>query len=133
MGGETSLSGIIVDRALLHLPTQSPEFRPGVRFASVLFEIAASGFKVRVKGGILKSIDPLTILGKSMKEETRIFKVEEDARCYFEEQIELFFRRVGFHHSAPHKGSSPIATGGQHRVPVFQLSLASSNGNPWAA
>jgi len=95
------MSGIIVDRALLHLQSQSAEFQPGDRFVSVLFEIAASGFKVRVKDGILKSTHPPTILGKSMKEETRIFKVEEDARRYFKEQIELF-RRVGFQDSAPH-------------------------------
>jgi hypothetical protein len=95
------MSGIVVDRALLHLPTQSADFRPGDRFVSVLFEIAPSGFKVRLKGGILKSTDPLTILGKSMKEETHIFKVEGDARRYFDEQIEAF-RRAGFHRSAPH-------------------------------
>ena len=95
------MSGIIVDRALLHLQSRSAALRPGDRFVSVIFEIAASGFKVRVKDGVLKSIHPLTILGKSMKEETRIFKVEEDARRYFQEQIELF-RRVGFHYSALH-------------------------------
>jgi len=95
------MSGIIVDRALLHLPSQSAEFRPGDRFVSVLFEIGPSGFKVRVKGGILKSIHPLSILGKSMQEETHIFNVEEDAWRYFEEQVESF-RRAGFHNSAPH-------------------------------
>ena len=95
------MSGIIVDRALLHLPSQSSEFRPGDRFVSVLFEIGPSGFKVRIKGGILKSIRPLTILGKSMQEEIHIFNVEEDARRYFQEQVESF-RRAGFHNSAAH-------------------------------
>ena len=90
------MSGIIVDRALLHLQSQSAALRPGDRFVSVLFEIAPSGFKVRVKDGVLKSIHRLTILDKSMKEEIRIFKVEEDARRYFKERIELF-RRLGFH------------------------------------
>jgi hypothetical protein len=85
--------------ALLHLQSQSAALRPGDRVVSVIFEIAPSGFKVRVKDGVLKSIHRLTILDKSMKEEIRIFKVEEDARRYFKEQIELF-RRVGFHHSA---------------------------------
>ena len=95
------MSGIIVDRALLHLPSQSTEFSPGDRFVSVLFEISPSGFKVRMKGGTLKSIDPLTILGESMKEETHIFEVEEDAKRYFNQQIESL-RRIGFHRAAPH-------------------------------
>jgi len=82
------MSGIIVDRALLHLQSQSAALRPGDRVVSVIFEIAPSGFKVRVKDGVLKSIHRLTILDKSMKEEIRIFKVEEDARRYFKEQIE---------------------------------------------
>lgn len=94
------MSGIIVDRALLHLQSQSAEFRPGDAFVSVIFEIAASGFKVRVKAGNLKSIDPPIVLGKS-KEVSRIFKIEEDARRYFKEQIE-FHREVGFHESATH-------------------------------
>ena len=89
------MSGIIVDRALLHLQSQSAALRPGDRVVSVIFEIAPSGFKVRVKDGVLKSIHRLTILDKSMKEEIRIFKVEEDARRYFKEQIELF-SRLGF-------------------------------------
>lgn len=93
------MSGIIVDRALLHLESQSAEFRAGDPFVSVIFEIAASGFKVRVKAGTLKSIDPPTLLGNSMKEETRIFKVEEEARRYFQDQVELF-SRAGFHRAA---------------------------------
>jgi hypothetical protein len=95
------MSGIIVDRALLHLQSQPAEFRPGDRFVSVIFEIAASGFKVRVKAGILKSVDPPTLLGKSQEEETRIFKVEAEARRYFTQQIESF-GRVGFQRSPPH-------------------------------
>jgi len=47
------MSGIIVDRALLHFHSQALEFRPGDAFVSVIFEIAASGFKVRVKSGTL--------------------------------------------------------------------------------
>jgi hypothetical protein len=35
------------------------------------------------------------VLGKA-KEESRLFKVEEEARRYFQEQIELL-RRIGFH------------------------------------
>ena len=92
------MSGIIVDRALLHFHSQALEFRPGDAFVSVIFEIAASGFKVRVKSGTLKSIDTPTILGKS-REESRLFKVEEDARRYFHEQIEML-REVGFHERA---------------------------------
>jgi hypothetical protein len=88
------MSGIIVDRALLHLQSQSAPVRPGDRFVSVIFEIASSGFKVRVKDGVLKSIHRLIIEDKSMKEETRIFKVEEDARRCFKEQIESF-RQLG--------------------------------------
>jgi hypothetical protein len=94
------MSGIIVDRSLLHLQSQSTELRPGDAFVSVIFEIAASGFKVRVKSGKLKSTDPPMILGNS-KEETRIFTAEEDARRYFKQKIELL-RQVGFHESAPH-------------------------------
>jgi len=94
------MSGIIVDRALLHLPSHPAELRPGDAFVSVIFEIASSGFKVRVKSVNLKSIDPPTVQGKS-REESRIFKVEEDARRYFNEQIELL-RRVGFLEPAPH-------------------------------
>lgn len=94
------MSGIIVDRALLHLQSQSAEFQPGDAFVTVIFEVAASGFKVRVKSGKLKSINPPKILGKS-QEESHIFKREEEARRYFKEQIELL-RQVGFHDSAPH-------------------------------
>jgi len=43
------MSGIIVDRALLHLQSQSTELRPGDAFVSVIFEIGASGFHVRLK------------------------------------------------------------------------------------
>ena len=93
------MSGIVVDRCLLHLQSQSTELRPGDAFVSVIFEIAASGFKVRVKSGKLKSIPPM-ILGNS-QEETRIFTAEEDARRYFKQKIELL-RQVGFHESAPH-------------------------------
>ena len=93
------MSGIIVDRALLHLESQSAEFRAGDPFVSVIFEIAASGFKVRIKAGTLKSVDPPTLLDNSMKEETRIFKLEEEARRYFRDQIESF-GRAGFHPSA---------------------------------
>ena len=92
------MSGIIVDRAVLHWQSQSAEFRPGDAFATVIFEIAASGFKVRVKSGRLKSMDPPMIEGKS-NEESHIFKVEEDARRYFREKIELL-KQVGFHQSA---------------------------------
>jgi hypothetical protein len=88
------MSGVIVDRALFHLQSQSAALRPGDRFVTVIFEISASGFKVRVKDGVLKSIYRLT-LDKSMKEDIRIFKAEEDARCYFKEQIELC-RQLGF-------------------------------------
>jgi hypothetical protein len=94
------MSGVILDRVLLHLQSQSVEFRPGDAFVSVIFEIAASGFKVRVKSGKLKSIDPPMVLEKS-QEESHIFNVEEDARRYFKQQIELL-RQAGFHDSAPH-------------------------------
>ena len=105
------MSGIIVDRALLHLQSQSNESRPGDAFISVIFEIGASGFKVRLKSGNLKSIDPPTLLGKS-KEESRVFTREEDARRYFKEQID-FLRQVGFHELAPHSersGLEPLDT-----------------------
>ena len=94
------MSGIIVDRALLHLQSHSTELRPGDAFVSVIFEIGASGFHVRLKSGNLKSIDPPTLLGES-KEASRVFTREEDARRYFNEQIE-FLRQDGFHEPAPH-------------------------------
>ena len=94
------MSGIIVDRALLHLQSRPTEIRPGDAFVSVIFEIGASGFKVRLKSGNLKSIDPPTLLPKS-KEASRVFTREEDARRYFKEQIE-FLRQVGFQEPAPH-------------------------------
>jgi len=94
------MSGIIVDRALLYLQSQSAEFRAGDAFVFVIFEIGASGFKVRLKSGNLKSIVPPILLGKS-KEDSRVFTREEDARRYFKTQIDSL-RQVGFHELAPH-------------------------------
>jgi len=62
-------------------------------------EVAALGYKVRIKSGNLKSIDPPTIERKA-KEQTRVFEIEEDARRYFKEQIELL-KQVGFHPPSP--------------------------------
>jgi hypothetical protein len=95
------MSGIIVDRAVLYLQSQPASLQPGDALASVILEVAASGFKVRVKSGKLKSIDPLTIEGRS-KEQTRVFKAQEDARQYFKEQIELL-THIGFHPTLPTK------------------------------
>ena len=92
------MSGIIVDRAILYLSSQT-EFRPGDAFVFVILEIGASGFKVRVKTGKLKSMNPPLIEGKS-KEEFHIFQVEEDARRYFKSQVELL-TQIGFHPSLP--------------------------------
>jgi hypothetical protein len=93
------MSGIIVDRAILYLQSQPARLQPGDALASVILEVAASGFKVRVKSGKLKSIDPLTVEGKS-KEQTRVFKTQEDATQYFKEQIELL-THIGFHPTLP--------------------------------
>jgi hypothetical protein len=95
---QTTMSGIIVDRAILYLSSQTG-FRPGDAFVFVILEIGASGFKVRVKTGTLKSLDPPLIEGKS-KEEFHIFQVEEDARRYFKSQVELL-RQIGFHPAMP--------------------------------
>ena len=92
------MSGIIVDRAILYLSSQTG-FRPGDAFVFVILEIGASGFKVRVKTGKLKSMNPPLIEGKS-KEEFNIFQVEEDARRYFKSQVELL-TQIGFHPSMP--------------------------------
>ena len=93
------MSGIVVDRAILYLLSQPDGFQPGDAFAFVIFEIAPAGFKVRVKSGKLKLINPLTIEGVS-KEETLVFEIEEDARRCFKEKIELF-TNVGFRPSSP--------------------------------
>jgi hypothetical protein len=86
------MSGIIVDRAVLYSQSQPAGIEPSVVF--VILEVAASGFKVRVKSGRLKSIDPPSIEGKS-KEETRVFESEEDSMQFFKEQIELL-TQIGF-------------------------------------
>ena len=88
-----------MDRAVLYLQSQPDAFQPGDAFVTVILEISASGFKVRVKSGKLKSIDPPTIEGKS-KEESYLFTIEEDARRSFKEQIELL-TQVGFHPPPP--------------------------------
>lgn len=93
------MSGIIVDRAILYLLSQPERFRPGDGFVFVIFEIAPAGFKVRVKSGKLKLMNPLTIEGAS-KEETLVFEIEEDARRCFNEKIESF-TKVGFRPSSP--------------------------------
>jgi hypothetical protein len=93
------MSGIIVDRAILYLLSQPDGFQLGDAFVFVIFEIAASGFKVRVKSGKLKSIDPLAIKGES-KEITHVFQIEEEARRYFKEQIDLL-TQVGFRRPSP--------------------------------
>lgn len=95
----TTMSGIIVDRAVLYLQSQPDGFQPGDSFVSVILEISSTGFKVRLKSGKLKSIDPPTIAGKS-KEESRLFTIEEEARQYFKEQVDLL-RQVGFHPPSP--------------------------------
>jgi hypothetical protein len=86
------MSGIIVDRAVLYLQSQPAGPEPSVVF--VMLEVGASGFKVRVKSGRLRSIDPPSIEGKS-KEQTRVFESEEDARRFFKEQIESL-TQIGF-------------------------------------
>jgi len=93
------MSGIIVDRTLLYLQAQPDGFQPGDAFVTVILEIAALGFKVRVKSGKLKSLDPPRIEGKS-KEESHVFTIEEDARRCFREQIELL-TQIGFHPPPP--------------------------------
>lgn len=93
------MSGIIVDRAVLYLQSQPARLLPGDALAFVILEVAASGFKVRVKSGKLKSMEPPTIEGKS-KETMRVFEIEEDARRYFKEQIQLL-TQIGFHRSSP--------------------------------
>lgn len=93
------MSGIIMDRAVLYLQSQPPDLQPGDALVSVILEVAASGYKVRIKSGNLKSIDPPTIERKA-KEQTRVFEIEEDARRYFKEQIELL-KQGGFHPPSP--------------------------------
>jgi hypothetical protein len=99
------MSGIIVDRALLYLQSQPDGFQPGDAFVTVILEIAASGFKVRVKSGKLQSLDPPKIEGKP-NEESRVFTIEEDARRCFKEQIELL-TQMGFHPLSPIDKQSP--------------------------
>jgi len=92
------MSGIIVDRAVLYLQSEPARLQSGDVLASVILEVAASGFRVRVKSGKLKSIDPPTIQGKS-KEQARVFELEVDARRHFNEQIESL-TQIGFHRTS---------------------------------
>lgn len=91
------MSGIIVDRAILYLQTQPAGILPGDVLVFLILEIAASGFKVRVKSGKLKSINPPLMEGKST-EETHIFQVEEDAKRDFRERVELL-TQIGYRSS----------------------------------
>ena len=93
------MSGIIVDRAVFYLQSQPAKLQPGDAFASVILEVSASGFMVRVKSGRLKSTDPPLIEGKS-KQRSQVFEIEENARRYFKEQIELL-TRIGFQRTLP--------------------------------
>jgi hypothetical protein len=93
------MSGIIVDRAVFYLQSQPAKLQPGDTFVSVILEVAASGFKVRVKSGKLKSTDPPLIEGKS-KQQSQVFEIEENARLYFKEQIELL-TQIGFQRTLP--------------------------------
>ena len=89
------MSGIVLDRAILYLQSHGAGLVPGDAFAAVILEVGAIGFKVRVKSGKLKSINPPTGEGKS-KADSHVFKGEDEARQYFEDRIESF-RQVGFH------------------------------------
>jgi hypothetical protein len=93
------MSGIIVDRAVFYLQSHPAELQPGDAFVSVILEVAASGFKVRIKSGKLKSTDPPLIEGKS-KQQSQVFEIEESARRYFKEQIELL-TQTGYQRTLP--------------------------------